>query len=108
MVNTSATSAEGSTHFFSENLLKSTSSSGAVIKLISCSISVWNIVSRNISIVALPTEMLLEKVIYRNFEHERVVDGDLAEFGDTIPAGLASAHEQRIHHVRDKEEGLEL
>ncbi len=64
---------------------------------------------QNINIVALPAEMLLEKVIDRSLEHERVVYGDLADFGDAVPAGLASARDGRVHHVvRDEEEGLEL
>ncbi len=33
--------------------------------------------------------MLLEKVIYRGFEHGRVVDDDFADLlGDTVPAEL--------------------
>ncbi len=73
---------ENSTYFFRENLLTSTSSSGAVIKSMSCPISVWNV-----GIIALPAEMLLK---YSDFEYERVVDGDLTGFGDAVPAGLAS------------------
>ncbi len=44
---------------------------------------------QDVHIVALPAEMPLE-VIDRSLQHERVVDGDLADFGDAVPAGLAS------------------
>ncbi len=53
--------------------------------------------------------MLIEEIVYRRLRRERVVDGGLADFGDAVLAGLASARDRRVHHVvRDEEEGLEL
>ncbi len=38
--------------------------------------------------------MLLQEVRYRSLQHERVVYGDLTDFGDAVPAGLASTHDR--------------
>ncbi len=48
---------------------------------------------QNIQIVALPAERLLEEIVDRRLEHERVVDGDLFDFGDALPAGLATTRD---------------
>ncbi len=47
---------------------------------------------QNICTIALLAEMLLEKIIYRRLQDERVVYGNLANFGDTVPSGLTLAH----------------
>jgi len=77
----------------------------------------------NVNVVRLLSEVLLEQVIDRCLEHERVVDGDVADVGlrvstgqdcdgvtyDAVPARVASAGDARIHHiVRNEEVGLQL
>lgn len=53
-------------------------------------------------------EVVAEEDVDGGFEHEGVVDGDHADFGDFIPAGLAAAGLGGVHDVvGDEEEGLE-
>lgn len=144
----------------SENLLRSTASSGAVIKSISCPISVWNVTCgrdvyhlgistpqrkdgfhprarthlveelEEVDVVRLLPEVLLQEVVDRRFEHEGVVDRNVADvvlrgggagahqssgFGgvravepgethDAVPARLASPRDTLVHHVICNEE----
>ena len=52
--------------------------------------------------------MFFEEDVDAGFEHESVVDGDHADGGLFVPAGLAAAGYAAVHYVvGDEEEGLE-
>lgn len=64
---------------------------------------------QEIRVVILFAEVCLYKIVNGRFEHEGVVNRDHAHLGNTIPAGLATTSDGRVHHViGDKEEGLQL
>ena len=61
-----------------------------------------------IDVAFVLAEVLLEEDEDGGLEHEGVVDGDHADLGLEVPAGLAAAGLGRVHDVvRDQEEGLE-
>ena len=62
-----------------------------------------------ISVIRLRAEVDLEQPVNSSFEHERVVDSDMADFGDAVPAWLAAPGDGLVHHVvGDEEVCLEL
>jgi hypothetical protein len=64
---------------------------------------------KQIHVVLFLSEVLLEEVVDGRFEHERVVDGDVANFLDLVPTRLTSSRYRLVHHVvRDEEIGLQL
>ena len=61
-----------------------------------------------VGVAVLAPEVLFEEVVDGAFEHEGVVDGDHADFGHEVPAGLAAPRFAGVHDVvADEEEGLE-
>ena len=52
-----------------------------------------------VNIIALLSEMTLDEVVNRRFEHERVVDSDEPDFRFLIPARLSSTSEGSIHDI---------
>ena len=64
---------------------------------------------QQIHIIRFVPEMFLEEVVYRSFEHERVVDRDGAHRGEAEPARLAAPRVRGVHYVVcNKEKGLQL
>jgi len=62
-----------------------------------------------VNIIALLSKMILDEVVNRRLEHERVVDSDEPDFGILIPARLAPAGDGRVHDiVGNEEERLQL
>jgi len=62
-----------------------------------------------VNIIALLSEMILDEVINRRLEHERVVDSDYPDFGVLVPARLPPTGDGRVHDiVRNEEERLQL
>jgi len=62
-----------------------------------------------VNIIALLSKMILDEVVNRRLEHERVVDSDEPDFGILVPAGLPPTGDGRIHDiVGNEEERLQL
>ena len=62
-----------------------------------------------VNIIALLSKMILDKVVNRRLEHERVVDSDEPDFGILVPARLPPAGDGRVHDiVGNEEERLQL
>lgn len=62
-----------------------------------------------VDVVRLALEVVFQKNVDGSFQHERVVDSDHSNLGDTVPTWLATASDGIIHHVvSDKEVSLEL
>lgn len=62
-----------------------------------------------IDVVRLRSEVLLEQVVDGSLEHEGVVDGNVVDALDLVPARLTSAGDGGVHHVVcDEEVRLEL
>lgn len=62
-----------------------------------------------IDVVGLGPEVLLEQVVDGALEHEGVVDGNVGNAIDLVPAGLATAGDRGVHHVvGDEEVSLQL
>ena len=62
-----------------------------------------------VDVVRLCAEVLLEEEVDRALEHERVVDCNVRDALDTVPARLPAAGDGLVHHVvRDEEERLQL
>jgi hypothetical protein len=53
--------------------------------------------------------MGFQEMVYRRFEHKRVVDGDISNMSNAEPTWLAPSRDRLVHDiVRDQKEGLEL
>jgi hypothetical protein len=64
---------------------------------------------KEVDIIFLAPEVLLEKEINSRFEEEGVVDGDVADLGHAIPAWLSTTRDGTVHDiVCDEEHSLEL
>ena len=62
-----------------------------------------------VDVVRLLAEVLLQQIVDRGLEHERVVDRNVADTGHAVPTRLATAGDRGVHEVvRDEEEALEL
>lgn len=60
------------------------------------------------AVIRFGAEVLLEQKVDGGFQHEGVVDGNVADTVDAVPARLTSASDAGIHHViGDEEVGLE-
>lgn len=64
---------------------------------------------KQVDIVTLGSEVFLQQEVDGAFEHESIVDGDVADTGDTVPTRLTTSSDRLVHHVvGDEEVGLEL
>lgn len=62
-----------------------------------------------VDVVRVLPEMQFQQVVDRAFKHKGIVDCNVADTLDSVPAWLASTSDRSIHHiVRDKEESLKL
>lgn len=52
-----------------------------------------------IAVVRILPEVLLEQIVNGSLEHERVVDGNVSDGLDLVPARLTAASNGLIHHV---------
>ncbi|KAH3662392.1 hypothetical protein OGAPHI_005644 [Ogataea philodendri] len=63
---------------------------------------------QQVDVIGVLSEVFLEQHVQGTFEHERVVDGDLIDTFDSVPAGLTSSGDRLVHHViGNKEVGLQ-
>lgn len=57
--------------------------------LISCFVEEF----QKVDVVGFRSEVRFKEVVYSRFEHERVVDGDQADFWLFVPAGLSTTRD---------------
>jgi hypothetical protein len=64
---------------------------------------------KEIYVIRLLAEVLLQELIQCGFEHEGIINSDVIDALYAIPAGLSTARNRGIHHIiRDQETCLEL
>lgn len=63
----------------------------------------------DVDVIVLLSEMILDEMVNRSLEQERIIYRDKTDFGLLVPAWLSSASDRRVHDiVGNEEERLQL